>query len=350
MDGIRFRDHEEFHGAALRMALVGAVLGVLAYLTVPFGGPWALGLIAGGTVVAAMAPVKRRLALHIAPRVVLAGAAVFALWAGARWGEPRTGQALFGLLLATAFAFGLRGRRFLIAVGAGAVVALLARHALGSIATAQELSSSPSWLLAAAAGSAFSFVSILAVLPRHVELVRDPIGERYQALRPKLDGEIAELVTRAHSLWTEASTQMPEGDTNRDTLAEGVLRVFAVAESWSSSSADETRSRADSLVERMEKLDARIDATDDTVAKSQYEEAKAALAEQLRYLNNIGTSRERVLARMHNYLAAMERLRLAVVNLETTNASRVAEVEPLVTNIAEIGEDIDACAEVLGEA
>lgn len=350
MDGIRFRDHEGFHGAALRMALVGAVLGVLAFLTVPFGGPWALGLIAGGTVVAAMAPLQRRRALHIAPRVFLAGAAVASLWLGARYGEPRTGQALFAMLLATAFAFGLRGKRFLIAVAAGAGAALLAKHALGSIATAQELSAGPSWLVAGAAGAAFSFVSILALLPRHVELVRDPIGESYQALEPKVEGEIGELVGRAYSLWTEARDHLAEDDANRETLAEGVLRVFAVAQKWTASSADETRAKADSLVERMEKLDARIEGTDDAVAKAQYEEAKTALAEQLRYINNIGTSRERVLARMHNYLAAMERLRLAVVNLETANASREADVEPLVSNIAEIGEDIDSCAEVLSEA
>ena len=102
----------------------------------------------------------------------------------------------------------------------------------------------------------------------------------------------------------------------------------------------------------MESLEQRIANTEDEITRNQYEQAKAALAEQLRYIKDIGTSRERVLARMHNYLAAMERLRMAVINLESTNASRDAatDVQPLVTDLEKIGADMDSCSEALLEA
>ena len=46
----------------------------------------------------------------------------------------------------------------------------------------------------------------------------------------------------------------------------------------------------------------------------------------------------------------MERLRLAVVKLESANASRDAgDVQPLVANLEAIGIDIDAAAEAMGD-
>jgi hypothetical protein len=235
----------------------------------------------------------------------------------------------------------------LLAIGVGAAVALVARYVLVQIVTAEQLAGAPSWLVATAAGAAFSFVTVVGLVPRHVELARDPVGEAYGRL-PAGDAEVAELCQRGFALWTRSADGLAADDPSRQTLEEAVLRLFDVAGRWSAVDAEGAPALAASLTERMAALDRRIEATADEVAREQYREARAALAEQLRYVDDIATSRERVVARMHNYLAVMERLRLAVVNLRSTTASRAAgEVAPLVSSLEEIGNDIAACSEAL---
>jgi len=90
--------------------------------------------------------------------------------------------------------------------------------------------------------------------------------------------------------------------------------------------------------------------TEDSIAKGQYQQAHAALAEQLRYLREIGTARERVVARMHHYLAAMERLRMAVLNHRSADASRLStEVQPILDDLKDLGREIDCSSEAMGE-
>jgi hypothetical protein len=160
---------------------------------------------------------------------------------------------------------------------------------------------------------------------------------------------VYELVLRAHSVWARSSARLPEGDESRAILEEAVMRLFDTAQRWSAVESSAADSAAASLVDRMDSLEQRIAGSQDEVVKAQYRQAKDALAEQLKYLEEIGTHRERVLARMHNYLAAMERLRLAVVNLDSQTASSQT-VAPIASSLREMGHDIDSCAEALTEA
>jgi len=349
---VRFCEHDEFHGAALRMAVAGAVAGLVAFFA--FGGaatPWGLSLVAAAAVFGAMAPAARVNAQQLAVRAILVGLAAGSLVLITHLGEPLSAVAVFAVLIGVALAWGLRNHKLLVAVTAGTLVAVLAREVLSSISTADQLSSLPAWLSATLAGAAFSFVSVIALIPRHVDLAKNPVADAYDALRGTSNGEVRELVDRANGLWINASGDLAEGDERRESLEAGVLRLFEVAQRWNQSAAESAPSQAASLVDRIDGLDKRIEKTEDQVAKEQYQLAKGALVEQLRYLKDIGTSRERVLARMHNYMAAMERLRMAVINVESANASRdPAEVRPLLSDFAELGKDIESCSDALAEA
>ncbi len=349
---VRFCEHEEFHGAALRLAVVGAVTGLVAYFA--FGGvatAWGLALLGAAVLFGAMPGSMRQNARQLSVRAILAVAAGGALVLITHLGEPKSAVAVFALFIGAGFACGLRDRRLLVGIAAGALVAVLAREVSASISTAEQLASLPAWLTSALAGAAFSFVSVIALLPRHIDLVKNPVADAYDGLRNTTNGEVRELVDRAFALWTKSSDELAEGDKHRESLEAGVLRLFDVAHRWNQSAAESAPQLAASLVDRIESLDKRIDATDDAVTKEQYNLAKAALVEQLRYLKDIGTSRERVLARMHNYMAAMERLRLAVINVESAQASRdPAEVRPLLSDFEELGRDFETCSEALAEA
>tara|TARA_R110002096_G_scaffold299503_2_gene494009 strand:- start:82129 stop:83190 length:1062 start_codon:yes stop_codon:yes gene_type:complete len=346
---LRFRNHETFHRAALYLAIAGPLAAVAG---VALGGGTSLTVALATTVaaVAAMTAISGAKTSRIIAGGLVAALGGATLIATSRWGVGNVGPLLFALIVALPFASGLRGRKLMLSVVAGAFALLVARYAAMQVLRASELSALPAWGSAALSGLAISAASIFALVPRHVELQHDAVARIHNQLKGNVSGEIAELVERGNGLWTQAKTELSEDDANRVILQEAVLRLMDTAKRWSDADGRASHANADSLVERMEGLEARIEKADDEVVIKQYEQARAALAEQLKYLSGISKNRERVLARMHNYLAAMERLRLAVANLESTNASREAvDLAPIVESLEELGQDIDSCSTALRE-
>jgi hypothetical protein len=302
---LRFRDHEKFHKAALFMMLGGALGGLATHIAstnaagnAAGASPWALVIVAG----AALAG------------VVLAAGGI--------------GDAVRGV----------RGRRALIALAVAVGTFFLARFVLQSIAGAQELAKLPSWLVAMTAGIGFGAVAVVALVPRHVYIASDRVGRAFREVQG-LTGEARDLSQRGYDLWRRVDSNLGEGDPSRETLEDAVLRLLATAKRWQSVETAQPYAAASDLIERVETLDQRIERASDSVARQEYARARAALAEQLRYLEDIGKSRERVLARMHNYLAAMEQLRMAVINVESTHASQ--DIQPLLTDLEQLGREVD---------
>jgi hypothetical protein len=345
---LRFRDHQEFHRAALQMSAAGLLAGLASFFFFRASSPWPLVLIGAAALVGGLAADGHRSAAGLVLRVGVAAAGAAALWQVPGWGTW-----IFAFAFAAALTLDGRGSalRSLLGAVAGAGAVLVGIHALDRIAGAALLEAVPAPVVTGLAGGAFALVSAAALVARHLELVRDPIAEAYAAAARDLRGEMRELVDRGHALWSEAEGRLPVGDDNRRTLAEGVTRFFEVARTWKASEADAAAGDKEALAKRMEELDRRIASSVDAVSREQYQRARNALAEQARYLASIDTSRERVVARMHAYLAAMEQFRLAAIRLASSSASRAAvDVAPLVATIEELGADIAACSDGLVEA
>jgi len=214
--------------------------------------------------------------------------------------------------------------------------------------SSSELATLPHWGSSALAGLSVSAASIFALLPRHLRIVSDPVATLNKELSGQVSGEIAELVSRSNALWQQTKGELDADDTNRVLLQEAVLRLMHSAKRWTQADSRSAHTNATSLAERIESLSQRIDKADDDIVITHYEQARAALSEQVEYLRGISQNRERVLARLHNYLAAMERLRLAVAKLESTTASREAvDLAPIVEGLEELGQDIDRCSNAL---
>jgi hypothetical protein len=352
---LRFREHQGFHRSALYMIAAGGGAGLLAWAL--FRPVWTAGsvaLVAAAAAVAALIPARTRAIgrgarlAGLAPVFVAAGLAVLGAVLLA-FLPPAQGVFGFAALFGASLSVGLRGRRLALAIGAAAAVAGVALWVQTQVLVAEELASLPAWSLAGLAGLAFSMVSVVALVPRHLEVRRDPIGEAYRDLSQRTSGEVKELLARAYELWSKAGAELPEEDDSRRLLAEAVTRLFDTARRWIAIDADGSQAQTASLTDRIAQLDERISNARDEVVRTQYEQAQAALAEQLRYLEDIATHRERVLARMHNYLAVMERLRLALVKLESADASREA-LDPIVSDLQELGHDIETSAAALAAA
>jgi hypothetical protein len=161
---------------------------------------------------------------------------------------------------------------------------------------------------------------------------------------------VRELADRVMGVWEKVDKTLEPEAPARRAIEDSVVRVFDVAQKWASVESDGARAPADALIERMDAISAKVERTEDAVARKQYQDAHAALAEQLRYLREIATARERVIARMHHYLAAMERLRFAVLNNRSADASRVStEVQPILDDLRDLGRVIDCSSEAIHE-
>ena len=350
---VRFRDHEEFQRAALHMAIAGSLAGLGAYavgLTIPaFGGltaAWAAAALVAAAAFGAAPPARRLRVFDLA----LVGGVSAAAGAVAAIAPTRIGIAAlalaFGALVARA---GGRRRAALTLIGAGTAF-VLCRYVFENLVAAASGAAVPMWLTAGLTGGAFAFVGVLGLLPRHLELTRDRVKDAHDAVKDRVGGEIRELADRGLAVWAKIEPSLERESPVRRALEDSLCRLFDVAGRWAEVEAESSRAPIEGLVARMEAITTKMERTDDAIAKEQYREAHAALAEQLRYIKEIATARERVIARMHHYLAAMERLRFAVINHKSHDASRVStEVQPILDDLNDLGREIDFSSEALGE-
>jgi hypothetical protein len=269
---IGFRDHEGFHRAAIAMTTAGAVAGGL-------GAVLGLSPLVGGAV----------------------GAGLGALVAERRQGPARIGLALcaVAILAATAGAF--------------------AAH---RIAGAEAVATWPAWLVGILASAAMALASVIALVPARIAIARDAVAAAMRQLPVRVDAEVRDLAEQGARVWTEVKTRLPAGDAGRALVEDGVLKLVDVAARSEKIPADVAASRA-KVVARIDELDGRIAAATDEIARAQYGEARAALDDQRRYLEGIETSRQRLVARMHNYLAALEKFRLCVIHVETASTAEL---------------------------
>lgn len=244
---------------------------------------------------------------------------------------------------------GPRGLRGALGIGLSAITALVAMWAALRIVNARETATWPAWVLAGSGAAAMGMVGVMAMLPRHLKLAIDPVQARIKALPATLDPEVRTLCDRAIAIWHGAKDELAD-EGGKHLVRDGVLKTLEVA--VKSSDVKVTGATDGELAKRMMELDGKIASTSDAEAKSQYQAARAALEDQRRYREHIAKGRERLVARMHNHVAALEKFQLAATGLEaarqaSAGSTAVKQLEELSQNVAASGE---ALAELeLGE-
>jgi hypothetical protein len=347
---LRFIDHEGFQRAALHMAVAGVLAGLAVHvgsLIVPGFGPitaaWAAAGLLAATALGAAPPAMRARVAEIGLVAGVAGAAgaIAAL-------VPEGG------LAALALAFGLLvargGRRFAATFITAGAAFLVCREVFVNLVTAAGAHAVPMWITAGATGGAFAFVGVLGLLPRHLDLNRDRVRDAHDAVKDRLVGELRELADRGLALWAKIEPSLAPEAPERRAFEGSLCRLYEVAGRWAEVEADGARTPADVLAARMASITEKMERTDDAIAKAQYQQAHAALSEQARYLKEMSVARERIIARMHNYFAAVERLRFALINYRSADASRLStEVQPILDDLNDLGREIDFSSDALGE-
>lgn len=330
---IRFGDHASFHKAALGMVGGSLLLGLALHPVTPLA-PFAggiLGIAAG----AAFAHGKA------AWRMAAAGAAVIPLFV-----MTPSWPMLAGV--ASVLALGLsiggpRGWKGALGVGLAAVTALVAMWCALRIEGADQTAKWPLWVKHVTGAAAMGMVSVLAMIPRHLKLAMDPVKTALANLPKGLDAEVQNLCDRSVAIWNSTKDRLADNDPGKNLVRDGVLKTLEVA--MKSAEVKLTGANDTELAARMEELDKRIAAATDAEVKSQYTAARAALDDQRRYRAQIRQGRERVVARMHNHVAALEKFQLAATGLE---ASRVA-ASGATKQLDELSQEVAASGEALAE-
>lgn len=297
---IRFDRHPQFHRAAASM--VGGSLLFGAGLTLASSSaavPIAAGVLGIG---AGMA-----VAYGKPQRLLLAGAATVPLFAM----PPIVGALLLAaaaLALCTAIG-GPRGWRGVLATGVAALVALVGMWCAVRIghARATELWSPMATNLAGAA--AMGIVGTLAVLVRHIGLAADPIATARRALPGAIDPEVKTLVERALTIYGSAKVT----GEDRALLEEGVVETLTLAKQTCDTKPAGESSDLD-LAMRIGELDKRIAAAADAEARAQYASAKTALEDQQKLRAERSAARDRLVAKLHNQVATLEKFQLRAAN------------------------------------
>ena len=332
---IRFGDHASFHRAAIGMTASSALLGILLHPLTPFAP--LLGGIFGIAVGAALGygkPVWRLVAAALASLPLLVMAAswpAFALSAG---------LLALGALLPSA-----RGMRGALPVMLGATVTLLAMWTALRFDHARATAHWPSSLTDGASAAAMGIVGVIAMLPRHLGIAFDPVHGAIKALPSRLDSEVRALCDRTLAIWSDVKTKLGESDPNLTLVRDGVLKTLEVAAK--STDAQPQGANDEQLGRRMEDLDARIAAATDEEVKAQYQSARAALSDQAKYRERIRQNHERLVARMHNHVAALEKFQLAAGGLASARAASSGATA--IQQLSDLSRDVAASGEALVE-
>jgi hypothetical protein len=202
----------------------------------------------------------------------------------------------------------------------------------------------PPVVTAAVAAAATGIVGVLATLPRHLSVVVDPVRAALRRLPPRLDPEVRELCDRAAQIWTTGRAALAD-ETSAQLVRDGVLKTLEVA---AKSAEVQIAGPSDTvLADRLADLDGRIAGATDAEVADQYRAARAAVGDQQRYREQIRQGRERLVARIHNHLAALEKFELAATGLGAARAT--AAGSPVMSQLEALSHDVAASGEALAE-
>lgn len=324
---IRFGEHASFHRAAIGMTAGSAILGIALHPVTPLA-PLLGGIfgIAGGAAFGYGKPWLRLIAAALAclPLFLLAPS----------W--PALALCAATLALGTTISSsGLKGG---MSVMFGATVMLLAMWTALRFDHANVAIHWPAMVTGGVASAAMGIVGVVAMLPRHLGVAFDPVAGAVKQLPPSLDSEVRALCTRTVAIWNDIQHKLGETDSGKDLVREAVLKTLEVA--TKSSEAQPPLVSDEELGRRMEDLDARIAAATDDEVRTQYQAARVGLSDQRKYRDRIRQNRERLVARMHNHLAALEKFQLVVGHHGSVSASQ---------QLQELSQDVAASGEALVE-
>lgn len=269
----------------------------------------------------------------LGPAAPLVGIAVGGLGAGLVWGSDEAPR------LARAVGYALMG-----------VIGLFVADTLLIGDTAVSFLSLPG-IQHALTGAVLGFFLSLGGAVGRIKLDPDPLKPLWDEISGELDGDMAELARQGYDLYTEirsrAETRRKQGKDHQILTdvervgAETAERLLRLAQRWCQieRTVDDTaRAR---LTARLEALDGKVRDVNDPIIRAEYGAAAESIRRQLAGFDKIDLGRERLVARMHRCLAALERISLMLLQLSTSDAQDAAlNLQPELELLDEMSDEL----------
>jgi hypothetical protein len=354
-----FEDHLEFQRNTLYWTLAGAAGALLGLFLRGLVGPdmhyvvmlgttglglgVASGLLSGkGKHIAAGAGIG--LALGVVAAVVsgiaalgafapLVGMAVGGIGAGLVWGSSGAPR------VARSVGYAIMG-----------VVGLFVAYTLLLGDTAISMLALPGIQDALTGGVLGFFLSLGGAVGR-IKLDPDPLKPLWDEISGELEGDMAELARQGYDLYTElrsrAENRRKRGKDHKILAdvervgAETAERLLRLAQRWCQIERTVDDTARPRLNARLEALEAKIASVSDPIIVSEYGAAAESIRRQLAGFDKIDLGRERLVARMHRCLAALERISLMLLQLSTSDAQDAAlNLQPELELLDEMSDEL----------
>ena len=214
---------------------------------------------------------------------------------------------------------------------------------------------------ATAPGFLAGLVASLGLVGSSLRITRDEVGEAVDAARPELDGAGLALCERAAAAAAKiraAGAARAEGGAEaRHAAAElevvarrVVLEIVALSRRQRSLVREASAPSATEIDARLAEIDARLAAVTDAQAREGFARARAALEDQRRRVAVLRATADRVLARLHTDVAALEGAALAIAARGgAATAQDAAALAPLADRLRGASGDVDLETEAAGE-
>jgi hypothetical protein len=288
-------------------AFVGLALGVVA------------GLVGGIAVLGGFAP--------------LVGAAVGGVGIGLFWGRAGVPRVARAISYAVAAVLGL----FVI------TAILLGDTAFTSLTL-------PGVQDALSGGLMGLFLSLGGAVGR-VKVDPDPLAPLWAEISGELKGDMLELARQGYDLYFEirgrvdARRKVANGHSVLDEVdrvaSETAERLLRLARRWSQIERSVDNTAKPRLVARLGALEEKVAAATDTIIRAEYGAAAESVRRQLISFEKIDVGRERLVARMHRCVAALERISLMLLQMSTTDAEDAAlRLVPELEHLDDMSEEL----------
>lgn len=199
-------------------------------------------------------------------------------------------------------------------------------------------------------GAALGGFMVLGTAAAHVSVGGDPVKALWRRASSHPPGELRYISRKGHDTYRSVEKMLLSRAGHKEQahrllerLSLVTCRVLELAIRCREIDEATGDGTVEKLTREIEELDRTIEGTTDEVARRQYERARETLSTQKSLIERIRVGRERAVATMHSQLAHLERARLSLIGLESSDSGR------LMAELSMLSESLEGASAAMDE-
>jgi len=241
----------------------------------------------------------------------------------------------------------------------GALLATIGLMALMKIIVFGQSINAPLLFLSPLAAGFFALWISAGIGVSHLEEARDPLLDRYAALKNQLSKSLLKNTDQGLLSYTQVLAKLAHdsaiGAANSQEVRGHATSLFEAllhtCESWIQLNEGASNISLADVSARIEDLDTQLVDCDDAMTRSHLNRALSALKAQHSQVFALERTRKRSEAALHAQVALLERLRLCVAQYLASDRERFSvELSEVADQVEHLSEDLDSLSTAIAEA